>query len=96
MKQMTKEQAIRFYESRAWDGMTNQQIVELQLFQDRLCIPFFVFHEATERVLCRPVYTHEFADKQALIDEYLGNRPAPTFDEIIAAIPEEKRALIAL
>ena len=96
MKKLTKEQAIRFYESRAWDEMTKHQIVELQLFQDNLCVPFFVFHEATDYVLGRPVYTHEFADKEALIHECLGNRPAPTLDEIIAAIPEEKRVLIAL
>jgi len=93
-EQLTKEQAIKIYESGIWKDMDFEQIVKFQLFQDRLCMPFSNFHEAVENVLGRPVYTHEFADRDSLVAEYLKQKPAPTFDEIIGIIPAEK--LIAI
>jgi hypothetical protein len=96
MRQMTKEQAIAFGETKAYEVLTDRQIVELQLFQDKLCMPFDVFHEATEKVLSRPVFTHEFAHPESLRKEMLGERPAPSFDEILALIPKEKLLIIGL
>jgi hypothetical protein len=91
MRQFTKEQAMKISDSGIWEHMTSKQIVDLQLFQDRLCMPFSVFQKAIIEVLGRSVYTHEFAGhecQQRLIEEYLGNRPAPTFEEIVNMIPE--------
>ncbi len=94
MQQLTKEQAIRFYESGVWQDMSAQEKVEMQLFQDRLAMPFGEFLQAMESVLGRPVYTHEFADKDSLQKEFLGEIAPPTFDEIVGKIPEEKRMII--
>jgi hypothetical protein len=96
MKQLTKEQAIEFAESRIWENWTDHQIVNFQLFQDLLCIDFTRFHEAIEKVLHRPVYTHEFAKQQSLQKEFLKEKPAPTLEEIINLIPEEKRIIIGI
>ena len=96
IKQITKDQAIQIYDSGIWKDWTDEEIVKFQLFQDCLAIPFSRFHEATEKVLDRSVWTHEFADQQRLIDEYLGKRPKPTFREIVELIPEEKRLIIAI
>ena len=96
MKQFTKEQAIAFYESKEWENWTDEQIVRLQLFQDKLCIPFSRFHKAMEGVLDRPVWTHEFGFRRQLIDEYLGVKKKPTFDEILNLIPEDKRIVVGL
>ena len=96
MEQLTKEQAIKIAESKVWENWTHEQIVRFQLFQNRLCMPFDKFHEAVEKVLGRPVYTHEFAFPDSMIQEYLGTKPAPTLDEIINLIPEEKRLIIKL
>ena len=96
MKQLTSEQAIAFAESGAWQNMNDEQIVRFQLFQDMLCMPFARFHEAISKVLDRDVYTHEFAYSEQLKLEYLGAKLAPTFDEIIALIPEDKRIIIGL
>jgi len=96
MKQLTKEQAIKMYESGIHNDMTSEEIVKFQLFQDRLCVPFGSFHKAMEDVLERPVWTHEFAWKEELIKEYLGEKPTPTFEEIVNLIPEEKRIIIDL
>jgi hypothetical protein len=94
MKQFSKEQAIEIYDSKIWEDMTSKQIVEFQLFQERLCIPIDVFHKALNEVLGRPVWTHEFADKDKLQKEYLGERKAPTSKEIINLIPKEKRIVL--
>jgi len=74
IKQLTKEQAIKMYESEIWKDMSLEQIGKFQLFQDLLCVPFDKFHEAIEKLLNRPVWTHEFAFKDELIKEYLGEK----------------------
>ena len=45
VKQLTKEQAIKAAQSEIWKDMTDQQIVQFQLFQSRLCMPFGEFTE---------------------------------------------------
>jgi hypothetical protein len=94
--QFTKEQALAFYKSDVWKDWTHEQIVRLQMFQKCLCVDFSYFHECVEKVLGRPVFTHEFAYLDRLIQEYLGAKEAPSFEEIINLIPEEKRILIRL
>lgn len=94
MKQLTKEQTIAFGEKKCYENMTYRQIAEFQLEQDKLCMPFDVFHEAIEKTLGRPVFTHEFAFREQLRKELYGEKEAPTFEEICALIPEEKLILI--
>jgi len=93
MKQLTKEQAIEFGKSGKWKDWPDKELVGFQLFQDRLCIDFDHFHEKLEKVLDRPVFTHEFASKDNLIKEYLGDKPAPTLAEIMRLIPRDKRLI---
>lgn len=93
-KQFTKEQAIAFSQSGVWKTWTAEQIVRLQLFQRLLCMDFSVFHKAIQEVLGRPVFTHEFTFYDDLVKEYLGAKPAPTLDEILDLIPEEKRLIL--
>lgn len=94
--QLTKEQAIAMFNSKIYESWTHEQIVRFQLFQDRLCMPFEKFHEAVESVFGRPVFTHEFANHDNMMQEYLGTKPAPTFQEILDLIPQEKRIIIGL
>lgn len=94
MKQLTKEQAIAFGDNKLYEGMTSRQIAEFQLQQDRLCMPFDVFHKAVEESLGRPVWSHEFVNPKGLLKELLGEKLAPTFEEIINIIPAEKRVVI--
>ena len=98
MKQLTTEQAILFSESQIWVEWSNEEIVKLQLFQDKLCVPFSRFHEAISKVLDRSVFTHEFTTSniENLIKEFLGEKPKPTFEDIINLIPEEKRIILNL
>lgn len=94
MRQLSKEQAIKMYKSKAWENWTDERIVRFQLFQDKLCIDFSKFHKAISKVLKRDVYTHEFAYPDELRKEYLAAKNAPTIDEIINLIPEERRLII--
>jgi hypothetical protein len=94
IRQFTKAEAIAMFDSLDWKEFTDEEIVKLQLFQRRLCVPFDVLHGAVEAVLGRPVYTHEFAFTESLRQEYLGQRPMPTFEEILELIPEDKRIVI--
>ena len=96
-KQLTREQAIAFSQSKIWESWTDEQIVRLQLFQEKLCVPFNRFHEAITNVLNRDVYTHEFGlNYEGIVMEYLGVKDPPTLDEIIRLIPEDKRIVIGI
>lgn len=89
MKQLTKEEAIKIYKSEAWKAWTHSEIFNFQIRQEKLCVPFDIFHKATEYVLGRDVYTHEFAHPESLINESLfGNKP--TIQEIIDMLPKDK------
>lgn len=92
---MTQEQAISLYDSKWWEEVSDVDIVMFQLFEDRLCVPFSVFHKAIESCLKRSVYTHEVGlDVEGLRKEFLGERKAPTWEEIINLIPKDKRIII--
>ena len=96
--QLSKEQAIEFAESGAWKDMSLRQRAEFQMLQDKLCMPFDIFHEAVEKTLDRPVYTHEFCsmNHDGLIAELFEGKEPPTLQEIIEMIPAEKRIIISV
>ena len=90
-----QQTAIALSESKWWEGMTTRDICSVQLFTEELCCPFQVFHKAIEEALGRPVWTHEFGlNYDGLVAEFLGERTAPTMQEIIELIPEHKRIVI--
>ena len=75
--------------------MNYRQRAEFQMEQRLLCMPFEIFHEAMEKTLGRGVYTHEFGfNTEGLKAELYGNKPAPTFEEILALIPKDKQVII--
>lgn len=96
MEQFTREQAIAFGDAKLYEKMSDREKVELQLFQEKLCMPFDVFHEAIEKVLGRPVYTHEFAFIEELQKEFLGEKEPPTLEEILSLIPNGKLIVLGI
>jgi len=94
---MTSEQAVALAQTAWWEGMPAQEIVMFQLFERKLCMPFGLFHKAVEEALGRPVWTPEFGlNYEGLKAEFLKERPAPSFEEILNLIPAEKRIVIGL
>ena len=67
---MTREEAVKMADSKWYELKTAEEIVKFQLYEERLCMPFSLFHKAIEEVLGRPVYTHEFARVKNLQKEF--------------------------
>ena len=93
-----KVQAIRSkYENKWWESSDPFEVAWGQLNEPALIMYFGKFHEAIEKALGRPVYTHEFGlNAEGLKEEMQGKRPAPSLNEIIEMIPEEKRVVVEL
>ncbi len=59
--EISKEDAEALAASRWWEGQSDRDVAMAQLGQDRLCMPFDLFHQACERAAGEPIWTHEFA-----------------------------------
>lgn len=93
-RELTQEEAIALSKTEFWKNMSHRDLAMFQMFEPRLCMPFDVFHEAIEKTLGRPVFTHEFGlNADGIRKELLGEAPAPTFEEILNLIPKEKRVI---
>lgn len=70
---LTREEATKMIHENWHDGKTPKEIVELQLFEEHLCMPLKVFHSALEAVLGRTVESFEYTPKgwEALQKEFL-------------------------
>jgi len=92
---MTKDEAIQLSETKFWENISYKDIATFQLFEEKLCMPFDVFHEALEKSLGRPVFTHELGlNLDSIKSEFLGDKEAPSFEDVINLIPQDKRILI--
>jgi len=91
---MTREHAITLADSYWWAGVEPRRVAEFQLQEPLLCMPFDLFQMAVESALGRPVWTHEFAQPQRLIDELYGTQPRPSLEDILDLIPADKRVLL--
>lgn len=93
-KEIGKDVAIALYNSGWWIERPAKEVALFQLSVAELSLPFDEFHRCVEEALGRPVWTHEFATKDALIAEMLGNKLPPTMEEIVSLIPPDKRILL--
>jgi len=96
MEQLTQEQAIELADSAVWRDWSDEEVVAFQLYQKCLCMDWAHFHGAIERVLGRPVWTHEFARPELLRAEYEGKRGKPSFTEITELLPQGKEVIIVM
>lgn len=92
MDQLTKEQAIAMAENELYKTMDFREIAEFQIQQKFLCMPFSVFHEAVEKTVKRPVFTHEFGSIgcEGLKKEIFEGKEPPSFKEILDIIVRTK------
>jgi len=92
--ELTEEQAKKLFDCKFWEPMSLRDRALFQMHEKRLCMPFIVFHEAVEKTLGRPVFTHEFAYPDLIKKELLGDREAPSMEEILGLVPADKRILL--
>ena len=93
LEHFTRQEAIDFADSKEWYHWNDRELVAFQLYQEICCVPFEYFHAALERELGRGVYIHELGEKtnwRNIVNEFLGNRPAPSLHDIISLLPAEK------
>ena len=94
---LNREQALELAKTEWWTDVSPERLVRFQLFTDELCCPFSVFHEALKTCLGRLVLSHEFASEEGIINlrqEFLGERPAPTFQEVLELLPKHATKII--
>jgi hypothetical protein len=86
-----RRRALALFESQWWLTRTTREIAKFQLFTAELCLPFEIFHRALEETLGRPIWVHEFGlNLEALVQEFLDERDAPTLAEIFNLVPQLK------
>ncbi len=96
-KRIGKDKAIELAKSEWWVGKPAREIAMFQMFTAELAMPFSVFHEALEKALGRPVWTHELGlNYDGLCSELLGEKPTPSMEDIVNLIPAEKRLVVTL
>ena len=94
-KSIGKDNAIALADTKWWVGKGCREIFKIGMFTQELCLPFDVLHKAVEESLGRPVWTHEFGlNFDGLCQEFLGERDAPSLQEIMDQIPAEKRIIV--
>jgi len=92
---MTRDEALAKMATRWWEGKTAREILAFQLYEDRLCMPFNLFHKAVGDALGRSVWTHEFAfNRDGLKAEFEGKRGPASLAEIIGQLPADKTIII--
>lgn len=90
---MIQAEAIQFAESKWYEGRSAEEIVALQLYEERLCVPEFgVFHEAMETALKRPIQTLEFSVGDTLKEEF--RTKVPNAQDLIEEMQAEKEKFI--
>lgn len=92
----TPKEAIALAKTSWWKGRDPLEVALWQMDAGLLSMDFGDFHEAVEKALGRPVWTHEFANPKALREEFFKERPAPSMAEILDLIPAEKRIVVVI
>jgi hypothetical protein len=75
--EMTREEALRLYGNGWWKLYPAREVALAQLQQERLCMPFDDFQHVVEEAIGGPVWTHEFARPQALVERIRSGQSGP-------------------
>jgi len=68
--QLTQREAQTYYFSGAWEKLSPLEIVKLQLYQERMCVPFKVFQQSINQVFGRKVHELAYVDVEVLQKEF--------------------------
>jgi len=90
VRKITKEEALKMYDTKWWETMSLANAAKVQLYVDLLIMPFAKFHEGAEALLGRPVWTHEFAladELRAEVETGEGTSPADKVNRAFGVKP---------
>jgi len=95
MKEMTREEAVRFGEDGIWKKLSPAERAWMQLYQPCICMPLDVIYEAMQAFFGRPVYSHEmWLDAMASLRREATEHRRVSFSEVLEKIPPEKRIVM--
>jgi len=84
------------YNKTWWESNDPEVIFLGQIKEEVLLMEFDKFHKAAEEALGRPVYTHEFANTEELLDEFFGKTPKATMENIMSKLERYGKPIIAI
>lgn len=89
------ERAMKLVATKWWETATPREIAHLQLWRRECICPLSLFVDSLSPALGRPVMHHELGcDWDGLCLELIGERDAPTMQQIVGLIPEDKRMVL--
>ena len=88
------EQAKAKYKEAWWKSDKPEVLFLGQIQEPTLLMEFSKFHKVTEQALGRPVWTHEFAEPEELLDEYYKERPKATMTDVFDKLARYKKPAI--
>ena len=89
MQQFTVKQAKAIYDSNIWENWTDIEIAQVQLFQNKRCIPDEEFYKSLSNVLETDIDLIKGMDIVILRHIYLDLYIEPTYNDILLYIPKE-------
>ena len=89
MQQFTVKQAKAIYDSNIWENWTDIEIAQVQLFQNKRCIPDEEFYKSLSNVLETDIDLIKGMDIVILRHIYLDFYIEPTYNDILLYIPKE-------
>jgi hypothetical protein len=88
MKELTPDESKAFFDNKIWEKLSIIERAWFQLYQPYLSMPFGEFHGAMEKLLDRPVWTHEFAFPDELKVEAI-NKQKINFEQVLDKLPRK-------
>ena len=76
------EEAKAKYREAWWESDNPETLFLGQIQEEVLILGFNELRSATKKVLGRPVYTHEFAEPEELLDEFYKERSKATLEDV--------------
>jgi integrase len=74
-----------------WASNNPTEVFWGQINEEISIVSFEKYHAYAEKAMGRPIFTHEFGDPQALIDEFVERISKPTLEDILKKIPAIKQ-----
>ncbi|MDX1514774.1 MAG: hypothetical protein R3174_13635 [Gammaproteobacteria bacterium] len=94
INRLSRDQAVALYDSKFWRHLNMEERACFQLREERLCMPFAVFHQAVETCLQREVGAAEYLRPRRLLRELSRDAAPPAKETILELVPANCRTLL--